>query len=165
VVVYVKAHPVPSGVGGSADTFAAHVAVMAPGTAIRAATPVDLEGGDFGEKGVNDFALAESVARLRDRNVEFAVDTVRRARSAPADEVLELDAIDWLARSLPELLEAINGTEVVLAGGGSSRWPPLGPRRRSTTSASSAGSSSARRLEPGVPLLSVGTLGLITRWC
>ncbi|MBW3555338.1 MAG: hypothetical protein KY454_00220 [Actinobacteria bacterium] len=100
---------------------------MAPGTAIGAATPVDLEGGDLGEEAINDAAaLAESVARLRDRNVDFAVDTVRRARSAPAEETLELGAIDRVVGSLSELLEVTDGTEVVLAGDEATRLATAG---------------------------------------
>jgi membrane-bound serine protease (ClpP class) len=118
VVVYVSPPGARAASAGALITFSAHVAAMAPGTAIGAATPVDLEGGDLGDKAVNDAAaLAESVARLRGRNVEFAVDTVRQARSAPVDEALELGAIDVVAASLPELLEGIDGTEVTLAGG------------------------------------------------
>lgn len=118
VVVYVSPPGARAASAGALITFSAHVAAMAPGTAIGAATPVDLEGGALGDKAVNDAAaLAESVARLRGRNVEFAVDTVRQARSAPVDEALELGAIDVVAASLPELLEGIDGTEVTLAGG------------------------------------------------
>jgi membrane-bound serine protease (ClpP class) len=118
VVVYVSPPGARAASAGALITFSAHVAAMAPGTAIGAATPVDLEGGDLGDKAVNDAAaLAESVARLRGRNVEFAVDTVRQARSAPVDEALELGAIDVVAATLSELLEGIDGTEVTLAGG------------------------------------------------
>ncbi len=118
VVVYVSPSGARAASAGALITFSAHVAAMAPATAIGAATPVDLEGGDLGEKAVNDAAaLAESVARLRDRNVDFAVDTVRRARSAPAAEALELGAVDLVSSSLPELLREIDGLEVALAGG------------------------------------------------
>lgn len=118
VVVYVSPSGARAASAGALITFSAHVAAMAPGTAIGAATPVDLEGGDLGEKVINDAAaLAESVARLRNRNVDFAVDTVRRGRSAPAAEALELGAVDLVSSSLPELLREIDGLEVALAGG------------------------------------------------
>lgn len=118
VVVYVSPPGARAASAGALITFSAHVAAMAPGTAIGAATPVDLEGGDLGDKVINDAAaLAESLARLRGRNVDFAVDTVRQARSAPAEEAVKLGAVDLLASSLPELLEEIDGTEVTLAGG------------------------------------------------
>ena len=116
VVVYVSPQGARAASAGAIITFAAHVAAMAPGTAIGASTPVDLEGGDVERKVVNDAAaFAESLARLRGRNVEFAVDTVRKGRSAAADEAVELKAVDLLARSLPELLDEIDGRTVALA--------------------------------------------------
>lgn len=116
VVVYVSPQGARAASAGAIITFAAHVAAMAPGTAIGASTPVDLEGGDVERKVVNDAAaFAESIARLRGRNVEFAVDTVRKGRSASADEAVELEAVDLLARSLPELLDEVDGRTVALA--------------------------------------------------
>jgi len=118
VVVYVSPQGARAASAGAIITFSAHVAAMAPGTAIGASTPVDLEGGDVERKVVNDAAaFAESLATLRGRNVDFAVDTVREGRSAAAAEALEVGAVDLLAGSLPELLEAIDGREVSVAGG------------------------------------------------
>lgn len=118
VVVYVSPGGARAASAGAIITFAAHVAAMAPGTAMGAATPVELEGGDAGRKAVNDSAaFAESVAQVRGRNVEFAVDTVRKGRSASAREALELGAVDLVVPSLPQLLEEIDRREVVLAGG------------------------------------------------
>lgn len=118
VVVYVSPQGARAASAGAIITFASHVAAMAPGTAIGAATPVDLEGGDVERKIVNDAAaFAESIARERGRDVEFAVATVREGRSAPASEALEIGAIDVISRSLPELLDDIDGLEVELAGG------------------------------------------------
>ncbi len=119
VVVYVSPQGARAASAGAIITFAAHVAVMAPGTAIGASTPVDLEGGDVERKVVNDAAaFAESLARLRGRNVEFAVDTVREGRSAAADEALEIGAVDLVARSLPELLDELDGRAVQLSADG-----------------------------------------------
>ena len=119
VVAYVSPQGARAASAGAIITFAAHVATMAPGTAIGASTPVDLEGGDVERKVVNDAAaFAESIARLRGRDVEFAVDTVREGRSASADEAVEIGAVDLVARSVPELLAAIDGREVELSGDG-----------------------------------------------
>lgn len=117
VVVYVSPDGARAASAGAIITFAAHIAAMAPGTAMGASTPVDLEGGDAGRKAVNDSAaFAESIAQVRGRNVEFAVATVREGRSASAREALELGAVDLVVASLPQLLDEIDGRQVVLAG-------------------------------------------------
>lgn len=118
VIVYVSPQGARAASAGAIITFASHVAAMAPGTAIGAATPVGLEGGDVENKVINDAAaLAESVARLRDRDVEFAIDTVREGRSAAADEALDVGAIDVIAASLGDLLDEIDGRQVEVAAG------------------------------------------------
>ena len=118
VVVYVSPQGARAASAGAIITLSAHVAAMAPGTAIGASTPVELEGGgDVERKVVNDAAaFAESLARLRNRNVQFAVDTVRDGRSAAAAEAVEIGAVDLMAPTLPELLDAIDGREVEIAG-------------------------------------------------
>lgn len=117
VVVYVSPQGARAASAGAIIALSAHVAAMAPGTAIGASTPVELEGGDVERKVVNDAAaFAESLARLRGRNVEFAIDTVREGRSAAAAEAVEIGAVDVLAPTLPELLDAIDGQEVEVAG-------------------------------------------------
>lgn len=118
VIVYVSPQGARAASAGAIITFSAHVAAMAPGTAIGASTPVDLEGGDVGRKVINDAAaLAESIARLRGRDVDFAIDTVREGRSAAADEAVQIGAVDVLARSLPGLLDEVDGRSVELADG------------------------------------------------
>lgn len=118
VVVYVSPQGARAASAGAIITLSAHVAAMAPGTAIGASTPVALEGGgDVERKVVNDAAaFAESLARLRDRNVSFAIDTVREGRSAAAAEAVEIGAVDLMAATLPDLLETIDGREVEVAG-------------------------------------------------
>jgi len=118
--VPVVVHVAPSGAraasAGALITMSAHVAAMAPGTAIGAATPVDLEGGDVSRKVIEDAAAyAESVARARGRNTEFAVEAVRRGRSVAAEEAERIGVVDILARDRPALLEAIDGRTVTLA--------------------------------------------------
>jgi membrane-bound serine protease (ClpP class) len=163
VIVYVSPQGARAASAGAIITFSAHVAAMAPGTAIGASTPVDLEGGDVGRKVINDAAaLAESIARLRGRNVDFAIDTVREGRSAAADEAVEIGAVDLLARSLPDLFDEVDGRTVELPAG-------------RTVSLDTAGASVdeydmgvLRRIQqvladPNLAFLflSVGTLGLI----
>ncbi len=116
VIVYVTPAGARAGSAGAIITFAAHVAVMAPGTAIGAATPVGIDGTDVSDKIVNDAAAqAEALAQLRDRNVRFAVDTVREGRSAAVDEAVRLGAVDAKASSLEDALTAADGRSVLIA--------------------------------------------------
>jgi membrane-bound serine protease (ClpP class) len=118
VIVYVSPQGARAASAGAIVAYAAHVAVMAPATAIGASTPVDLEGGDLDRKIVNDAAAyAESIARLRGRSVEFAEEMVREGRSVAAGEALEIGAVDLLAGSLPELLNQVDGREVTVGPG------------------------------------------------
>ena len=115
VIAYVHPAGARAASAGAIIAFAAHVAAMAPATAIGAATPVDLEGGDVERKIVNDAAAyAESIARLRGRDVGFAGDTVREGRSAPAAEAVELGAVDLVAPSVAELLQRVDGRTVAV---------------------------------------------------
>ena len=106
---------------GTFITLAGHVAVMAPGTTIGAASPVGEGGADIegtlGDK-VRNTAIAtiRSIAETRGRNVEWAIATVAEAKSSPASEALEVGAIDAIAGSLPEVLAAASGRMVDVGG-------------------------------------------------
>ena len=120
--VPVVIHVAPSGAraasAGALITMSAHIAAMAPGTTIGAATPVDLQGGDIERKIIEDAAAyAESVARARGRNTEFAVEAVREGRAVTADEAERIGVVDLLAPNRAALLEAIDGETVTLATG------------------------------------------------
>jgi membrane-bound serine protease (ClpP class) len=118
VIVYVTPSWARAASAGALITFAAHVAAMAPGTTIGAATPVDLQGGEISDKVINDAAaFAETVAAQRGRNTEFAVDTVREGRAVPAAEAVRLDAVDLLAPDRAELLKQLDGRSVKVASG------------------------------------------------
>lgn len=118
IVVHVAPAGADAGSAGTFITMAAHVAAMAPATTIGAATPVDLEGGEVGDKVVNNAAAyAEAIATERGRNVEFAIAAVRDGESITADEALERDVVDLIAADLDELLGAIDGREIELVGG------------------------------------------------
>ena len=119
----VVVHVTPSGAraasAGALITMSAHIAAMSPGTAIGAATPVDLEGGEDVERKIIEdaSAYAESVARARGRNAEFAVEAVREGRSVTAERAERIDVVDLLASNRGALLEAIDGETVTLATG------------------------------------------------
>lgn len=96
-------------------TYASHVAAMAPGTNIDAATPVDIEGGDLQDKIVKDAtAYARALAELRGRDVEFAVDMVQDGRSAAAGEALDLGVVEIVAPTTRDLLNELDGRVVVV---------------------------------------------------
>jgi membrane-bound serine protease (ClpP class) len=118
IIVHVAPAGADAGSAGTFITMAAHVAAMAPATTIGAATPVDLEGGEVGDKVVNNAAAyAEAIATERGRDVEFAIAAVRDGESITADEALERNVVDLIAADLDELLTAIDGREIELVGG------------------------------------------------
>jgi membrane-bound serine protease (ClpP class) len=121
VVVWVAPSGSRAASAGTFMTLAAHVAAMAPGTNIGAATPVTGEGqdieGDLGEKVLNDsIASITAIAEERDRPVEWAVSTVRDAASYTVDQALEEGAIDIKAGSIEELVAALDGRRVTVNG-------------------------------------------------
>jgi membrane-bound serine protease (ClpP class) len=112
------------GFAASAGTFitlSGNLALMAPGTSIGAASPISGDGtdipGTLGEKVKNDaIAKITSIANARHRNVEWAISTVRDARSSPADEAVSLGAVDGIATTLDDVLAFANGKTVEVAG-------------------------------------------------
>lgn len=118
VIVYVTPAGARAASAGSFITMSAHVAAMAPGTNIGASTPIDLQGGDVGNKIINDAeAYAKAIAELRGRDVGFAVDTVRRGRSEPATRAEEIGAIDFVVKTESELFARADGKKVTVASG------------------------------------------------
>ena len=143
--VPVAAFVAPSGArAASAGTYilyASHIAAMAPGTNLGAATPVqvgmptpqapvpDKEKGkapdDAGgtqdtltRKQVHDAAAyIRGFAQLRGRNAEWAERAVREAVSLSADEALAERVIDVTARDVPQLLAKLDGRKVAVADG------------------------------------------------
>ncbi|MFQ6058297.1 MAG: nodulation protein NfeD [Anaerolineae bacterium] len=122
IVVYVSPAGARAGSAGAFVTLAAHIAAMAPGTNIGAATPVDLLGGEVPEalrtKVTNDAAAyIKAIAQTRGRNAAWAEEAVRQGSSITAQEAREAGVVDLMAKDLPELLEAIDGWEVSTAWG------------------------------------------------
>lgn len=102
---------------GTFITLSAHVALMAPGTRIGAASPVGSGGedigGTLGEKVRQDaIAAIRSIAETRGRNVEWAVSTVDQAKASPASEAVAVGAVDGLASSLEEVRRMAEGRTV-----------------------------------------------------
>jgi membrane-bound serine protease (ClpP class) len=114
----------PSGArAASAGTYilyASHIAAMAPGTNLGAASPVFIGGGggegkdqkaDTMTKKVTNDAVAyiRGFASLRHRNAQWAEKAVREAVSLPADEALKMHVIDVVAPDVPALLKRVDG--------------------------------------------------------
>jgi len=130
IVVFVSPQGAWAGSAGTFITLAAHVAAMTPGSSIGAAHPVGIGGGGGGaqdeegkttdpsaEKAENLLAaFIESIAAERDRNVEWAEKAVRESVAVTADEALELDVIDLVAKDRADLLAQLDGRELVLNG-------------------------------------------------
>lgn len=126
---------------GTYILYASHVAAMAPGTNLGAATPVAIgmpgtpskppgkgEAGKDGAaeqsptdamtaKQVNDAAAyIRGLANMRGRNAEWAEQAVREAVSLSAEEALAQKVIDYLATDLSDLLRQLDGKSLQAAG-------------------------------------------------
>jgi membrane-bound serine protease (ClpP class) len=123
VIVYVAPTGARAASAGTFVTMAAHIAAMAPATAIGAAHPVmaggdDIPGDDLRTKAENDAAAyIRSIAESRGRNADWAESAVRVSASVSASEAVALNVVDLQASSLDELLLAIDGREVTIAPG------------------------------------------------
>jgi membrane-bound serine protease (ClpP class) len=121
VVVFVAPPGARAASAGTFIAYAAHVAAMSPGTSIGAATPIQMGGSDIqkdlGRKVKNDaVSYIRSLAAQRGRNADWAEKAVREGGSLPEAEALKLHVVDLVARNLDELLAALDGRTVVVAG-------------------------------------------------
>ncbi|MBW2253698.1 MAG: nodulation protein NfeD [Deltaproteobacteria bacterium] len=130
VIVYVAPSGARAGSAGVFLTMAAHVAVMAPGTTIGAAHPVQLFGGGGGgedaeeadpameEKILEDtMAWARAIAEQRGRSAEWAELAVRESDALTDGEAVELNVVDLVAPDLETLLRLVDGRVVETASG------------------------------------------------
>jgi membrane-bound serine protease (ClpP class) len=121
-VVYVSPSGARAGSAGVFITIAAHIAAMAPGTNIGAATPVSGGGEDIPKdlkrKVMNDtIAYARTLARQRGRNEEWVVKAVTEAASIPEQEAKRYRVIDLIATDMGDLLRQVDGRKVTLSNG------------------------------------------------
>lgn len=141
VVAYVGPSGARAASAGTYILYASHVAAMAPGTNLGAATPVALggfptperdEGGRGGKdakddaeraprrplgtmeaKAVNDAtAYIRGLAELRGRNADWAEKAVREAASLSAGKALDEKVIDIVARDIGDVLAQLDGRSV-----------------------------------------------------
>jgi membrane-bound serine protease (ClpP class) len=123
---------------GTYIVYASHIAAMAPGTNLGAATPIRIGSGDATEpsvpakpdtgasagtgtnapsteatKQVQDAsAYIRGLAQLRGRNSQWGERAVREALSLSASEALAQNVIDLSAPDVPSLLAKLNGRHV-----------------------------------------------------
>jgi membrane-bound serine protease (ClpP class) len=145
VIGYVAPAGARAASAGTYILYASHVAAMSPATNLGAATPVSIGGlpslpeqpGDEGKgddskgegegtpkpknaserKSINDAAAyLRALAKLRDRNAEWAEQAVREAASLSAEEALEMGVIDLIAADYTQLLESLDGRRVSVNG-------------------------------------------------
>lgn len=145
VAIYVSPPGARAASAGTYMLYAAHVAAMAPGTNLGAATPVQLGGAPdldrqlpdtdatqdkdgavpvdntardpMASKMVNDaVAYIRSLAELRGRNVDWAEKAVREASSLSSTRALEMNVIDLVVTNVGELLASIDGRTVIIDG-------------------------------------------------
>lgn len=121
VIVWVGPGGSRAASAGTFITMASHVATMAPGSNIGAATPIDSSGQDIGEdlkaKILEDTnALLRSISAERNRNLDWALSTVTDARSYTADEAVEQGGVDGTARTVEEAIAFANGRTVNVNG-------------------------------------------------
>ncbi|WFU04285.1 nodulation protein NfeD (plasmid) [Rhizobium sp. CB3171] len=132
----------PSGArAASAGTYilyASHIAAMAPGTNIGAATPIAIGGSPFGgtepdkdtpkkpdstqgqvprsaseAKAINDaVAYIRGLAELRNRNVDWAERAVREAASLSSTAAVHEHVVDFTANTIEDLLTQSQGRTV-----------------------------------------------------
>jgi membrane-bound serine protease (ClpP class) len=130
---------------GTYIVYASHIAAMAPGTNLGAATPIQLGAPGLGSpepkrptdpaKGAASAPAAETqstetrkqiddaaayirgLAQLRERNAAWAERAVREAVSLSASEALAQHVVDLTAHDLPDLLVKLDGRIVETATG------------------------------------------------
>jgi len=117
IIVYVSPSGARAASAGLMIVLAADVAVMAPGTNIGAAHPVNVGGKDIektmAQKVEKDMvAFVRSIADQRKRNADWVESAVSKSESVTADKALELKVIDLIAKDLTDLLEKVDGRQV-----------------------------------------------------
>lgn len=142
VVGYVAPSGAHAASAGTYILYATHIAAMAPGTNLGAATPVQIGGSIPGlpdtsskdkpkdaetAKITNDaVAFIRSLAELRGRNADWAEKAVREAASLSADAALREHVIDLIAPDQVQLLRQVDGRTVELPGGKTRRLATKG---------------------------------------
>ncbi len=129
VITYVSPKGARAASAGTYLLYASHVAAMAPGTNLGAATPISLmpvpkmtdantsAPSSLEKKVINDaMAYIKSLAELNDRNITWAMEAVKEAKSISAKDALRYHVIDMMAENSIELLNKLDGTRLRVSG-------------------------------------------------
>jgi len=122
IVVYVSPAGGWAGSAGTYITIASHIAAMAPGSRIGAATPVTMGEQELSEemkRKITEDAAAwiRSIAETRGRDPHHAELAVREGKSYTVTEALEKNLIDLQSDSLESLISQLNGMTATLVTG------------------------------------------------
>ncbi len=144
VATYVSPSGARAASAGVYILYASHIAAMAPGTNLGAATPVEVglpeppgskpapgaapagkapspvkpdDSTAMSRKQVNDAAAyLRSLAQLRQRNADWAERAVREAVSLPAHDALKINVIDLVANDVNALAAQLDGKSIAMPG-------------------------------------------------
>jgi len=139
VATYVAPGGARAASAGTFILYASHIAAMAPGTNLGAASPVAIDGGPadpaprasagrkgetpeppkdtMGRKTMNDAAAyIRGLAHMRGRNADWAERAVREAASLPAKDALRLGVVDYIAKDPGDLMTQLDGKRVTVGG-------------------------------------------------
>lgn len=123
VIVYITPRGGWAASAGAIITLAGHASAMSPETAIGAASPVSGEGQDLTEtmeaKAKEAMtALTRSLTTGRPQAAQqLAEAMILEAKAVSAEEALEAGLIDFIATDLDDLLDQLNGFQVVTVEG------------------------------------------------
>src|SRR5262245_39161949 len=141
VVMYVAPNGSRAASAGTYLMYASHIAAMAPGTHLGAATPIALSPPGFpgapppsmpskepnkdadpttasSRKSINDaVAYIRTLAELRGRNADWVEKAVRDAATLTAAAALKEHVIDLIAKDIDELLATVDARSVTTAAG------------------------------------------------
>ncbi len=128
LILFVPPRGARAASAGTFLVYASHLAAMAPGTNLGAATPISMGGlpgqqkekeSEKGsrsaaeQKAINDIAaMLRSLAQLRKRDIEFAEKAVREAETMTAEEAQKAGVVELLAADMAALMAAADGRVV-----------------------------------------------------
>ncbi len=126
IIIYVSPQGAQAASAGTYILYASHIAAMAPGTNLGAATPVSMISPSNNEQNLSSLAMEKkvlndstayiiSLAQLRERNITWAVEAVKEGKSTSAQDALRYGVIDLIVSSEKELFEKLEGREVQIS--------------------------------------------------